>query len=427
MLNRRQLIVTAALGAASTALTGCGGSSDSAESDSGSASLTLAFWGAQERATKYQQAAELFQKANPTITVKTSFAAWADYWSQRATEAAGSSLPDVFQMDLAYLTQYGGTHQLLKLDPYLGKGLNVSGIDKSVLPSGQIGGATYAIPTGTNVFGLYYNPALVAKLGMTPPENLTMTQYQAWISEASAKGASMSPPVYGSGDYTGALWIFIHNLRQQGKKAFTDAGKLGFTEKDLAAWWSSTSSMRGAKAFISAQETAGYLPVSVFAKLRVAAEFTWDNQLAGYVSDSGGAQFTLVKPPSDTANSGLFYKASMLLSAGQNTRYPKQAAKLIDFLINDPEVGKIFGTSKGIPVTAAQRDAIPTTGTDGQVMAYETSVKGVVGTAQGALPKGYGTIETDFKRLCEQINYGKISVDKAASDWYAAATETLGK
>lgn len=424
MFNRRQLLAFTALGAASTALAGCGG-----DDDSGSASLTFSFWGNDERAAKYKQAIDLFQEANPTITVTTSFAAWADYWSQRATEAAGSSLPDVFQMDLAYLSQFGGTHQLLKLDSYLGNGLDVSGVDESLLPSGQLDDATYAIPIGANAFALYLNSTLLTQLGISAPaETQTWAQYQAWLTEAAAKGASQSPAVYASGDYTGTFWIYMHYLRQQGREAFTDDGQLAFTEDDLVAWWSATANLRSSNVFISAQENASYEPTSPFAKARDVAEMAWDNQLAGYLVDAAaGTEYVMMKIPSDTSDSGLFYKASMLLSASQNTEHPKEAAQLIDFLINNAEVGKIFGTSKGIPVTAAQRDAIDTSGTDGQVMAYEETISGIVGSSQGPLPEGFGTIETDFKRLGTEINYGNTTPEKAASEWYASATDTLAE
>ncbi|HWS32626.1 MAG TPA: ABC transporter substrate-binding protein [Actinoplanes sp.] len=422
MVNRRQLLMLGAFGAAAPILSACGGGED-VDDGTGAATLNFAFWGNDDRANKYKQAIDLFQTQNPTIKVQTSFAAWDVYWQQRSTEAASSSLPDVVQMDLAYLAKYARTRQLLKLDDELGSGLNVSGIDQNLLPAGKYEDGTFAIPTGTNAFTLNYNAALLKELGVAEPKApLTWAQYQQFIKDVSAKGAAKK--VYGSGDYTSVFWIFLHYLRQQGKEPFT-GNKLNFTEADLTAWWESTTPLRATE-LIPAKEVTALKPVSPFAKSLTASEFSWDNQIAGIIGDSGGkGEFKQLTLPTDTGTSGLFYKAAMLLAVSQNSKFPKQSVKLIDFLINSPEAGKIFGTSKGVPVTKAQRDAIGATGTDAAVLAYEESIKSSVGTSQGALPEGFGTIETDFLTISEEINYGKATPADAAKRWFANAADAL--
>ncbi|WP_045744913.1 MULTISPECIES: ABC transporter substrate-binding protein [Actinoplanes] len=423
MVDRRQLLVLGALSAASTTLAACGGGD--ADDGSGAATLNFAFWGNDDRATKYQQAIDLFQQQNPAIKVQTSFAAWDVYWQQRSTEAASSSLPDVLQMDLAYLAKYARTRQLRRLDDDLGDGLTVNGIDPNILPSGRYDDGTYAVPTGTNAFAMFYNATLLADLGIPAPTTpLTWAQYQQFITDVSAKGAGRPERVYGSVDYTGVFWIFLHHIRQSGKDPFT-GNKLNFTEADLTAWWESTAALRPT-ALLPAKDVTALKPVSPFAKSRTASEFAWDNQLAGYLGDSGGkGEFKQLTLPTDSGTSGLFYKASMLLAVAQNSEHPQQSIKLVDFLINNPEVGKIFGTSKGVPVTQAQRDAVQASGVDAQVLAYEESVKSSVGASQGALPEGFGTIETDFLTIAEEIAYGKTTPADAAKRWFADATDAL--
>ncbi|SDT54485.1 ABC transporter substrate-binding protein [Actinoplanes derwentensis] len=423
MVNRRQLLMLGALGAAAPALTACGGGDD--VDGTGAATLNFAFWGNDDRAGKYKQAIDLFQQQNTTIKVQTSFAAWDVYWQQRSTEAASSSLPDVLQMDLAYLAKYSRTRQLLKLDDNLGSGLNVSGIDPNILPAGKYEDGTFAIPTGTNAFTLNYNATLLAELGVAEPKApLTWAQYQQFIKDVSAKGAARPEKVYGSWDYTSVFWTFLHFVRQSGKDPF-NGNKINFTEADLTAWWSSTAPMRPTE-LLPAKVVTELKPVSPFAKSRTASEFSWDNQIAGYLGDAGGkGEFKQLTLPTDSGTSGLFYKASMLLAVAQNSKFPKQSVKLIDFLINNPEVGKIFGTSKGVPVVQAQRDAIQATGIDANVLAYEASVKSSVGTSQGALPEGFGTIETDFLTISEEISYGKVTPADAAKRWFANAADAL--
>jgi multiple sugar transport system substrate-binding protein len=119
----------------------------------------------------------------------------------------------------------------------------------------------------------------------------------------------------------------------------------------------------------------------------------------------------------------LFFKPSMLLSSGANTKHPEQAATLINFLLTDPEVGKIFGTSKGVPADADQRAAVDTTegSVDAQVIAYEEKVAEQVTESTPIPVKGFGTIESKWRTLSEELAYGTLSVDEFAEQWFAEA------
>lgn len=425
MVRRRDLLAAAAtFGVAAPALAACGGGDDG----DGTVTLNLTWWGDDDRSQRYQQAVELFQTANPTIKVTTAFATWDDYWTQRTTEAAAASLPDVMQFDLSYLAEYGGRNQLLDLGPYLGNGIDTSTMDASVLPAGEYNGTTCGIVSGTNAFTLAYDPVTLQALGVdAPPADLTWDAYNTWITEVATAGASKDPVVYGSGNYTGTLWIFIHYLRQQGIEPFEVDGTVNFTEDQLAGWWDSVAAQR-TKGFIPAKRVDALSPSNAMWVGEIVSESFWDNQLSGYVTGAGvdADRYVLLPMPTQGGDSGLFYKASMLLAAGANTEHPEEAAKLIDFLTNDAEVGTIFGTSRGVPASSTQRDAIVAEGVDAVVMAYEEAVADSVGDTQGPLPQGFGTVETEFKRLGTEIDYGTTTAAQAAADWFAYATDALG-
>ena len=110
-------------------------------------------------------------------------------------------------------------------------------------------------------------------------------------------------------------------------------------------------------------------------------------------------------PSIEPGEKALFFKPSMLLSSGANTEYPEQAATLINFLLTDPEVGTIFGTSKGVPADADQRAAVDTTegSVDAQVIAYEEKVAEQVTESTPIPVKGFGTIEAKWRTLAEEL------------------------
>jgi multiple sugar transport system substrate-binding protein len=65
----------------------------------------------------------------------------------------------------------------------------------------------------------------------------------------------------------------------------------------------------------------------------------------------------------------------MLMVASAKTKYKDAAARFIDFMVNDPEVGQIFKTSRGVPASKTQRDGTTFEGTDKLVVDYEKSIE----------------------------------------------------
>src|SRR5699024_668818 len=379
-------------------------------------------------ADRYNQAIDLFEEEYPNIDVQANFSSWDDYWPARATEAAGSSLPDVFQMDLAYLTQYGDRNQLLDLTPYLGGELDATGMPEQLLDSGRVAEGLYAIPQGTNTLAMFANPAIIDELGVeAPTADMTWSDYAAWLAEAADAGADADPALYGSYDFTGVFWLFIQHMVQQGNEVFTEDGEIAFSEQDVLDWLALTADLRADGQVWPAERAAQFDPLDGFSALEVATSGTWDNFLAMYYADTEAAQLEDLPVPTVEGSDarGLFQKPAMLLSAAQNSEHPEAAAALISFITNDPEVGAIFGTSRGVPSTESARSEMEVSGTDEQVIAFEDEMADEITEPVPTLPEGFGTIEAAWLRLHESLAYGELTEDEFVEQWFAEADGAL--
>jgi multiple sugar transport system substrate-binding protein len=428
--------ITALAAASALALSACGGGSAASSSEEAAPvatdrdiELSLVWWGDDDRASRYEEAVKLFEEKHPNIDVSTQFQAWDDYWTTRTTEAAGQTLPDVLQMDLAYIHQYASNNQLLDLSSQVGVNLETGDYDETLLGSGAVNDGQYGIPTSTNTLGMFYHQDLLDELGVeAPAEGLTWDEYDAWIREVSEAGADQDPQVYGGTDYTGALWLFIQWLLQQGKTAFAEDGTPAFEKADLVAWIERSQPLRDDGVFFPIERTKQVEPLTAMQVGQAVTEITWDNMLAGYAAGAGTENLGLLPVPTGAEGSQQFWKPSMLLSASSNTDEPDAAAALIDFLVNDPEVGKIFGTSKGVPAVPAQKDAMELAegSIDEKIVAYEEDVAERV-TADTPLPaEGYGVVEAEFKRLGEELAYGNVTAEEFADQWFQSAEANLG-
>jgi multiple sugar transport system substrate-binding protein len=417
------LTLTACSNGSSAEQQGGGGEETSAEN----VTLDFTWWGDASRAERYEEAVALFEERNPNIDVRTSYASFGDYWTARNTEAAASSLPDVIQMDIAYLTEYAEGARIAPLDEYLGEQIDVSTLPEALLPAAQLDGVTYGIPTSSNTLATIVNTDLLAELGLeVPAGDLTWDEYDAFLSQVAQTGASQDPPVYGSVDYTQIFWLFQIWLGQQGKSMFTEDGQLGFDESDLAEWWGRGEALREAGAVMPPDRHEQLEGVDAIGAQETASEISWDNFLVRFSEGAGGAAMAMLPPPADDpANRGLFLKPSLMLSISATSEHPAEAAQLVDFLINDPEVGEIFGMSRGVPASSSALEGFEPEGLDAQILEYEQSLEQYLTSSPPPPVAGFGTLEQAFVRITGDLAHDAVSLEDAVAQWFTEAESAL--
>ena len=401
---------------------GCGGSGGSGdETQAGPATLRFSWWGNAERAELMQKAIDLFQSKNPEIKVTPSFQEFEAYWQKMATETAGGNAPDVLQMDFAYLREYSDRNALYDLKKQDGKNLELGDLLEGLKGAGEIDGKLYGVPTGGNTWGYIYDPALYAQAGVEEPkEGWTWDDYRDAMKVIAEKTG-----VSGGGNYVGSYYNLELQLRQEGKLLYTEDGKLGFDKARLAEFFQEGKALVDGKTVLPIEKGVQIKPSFALEQKLVAGDLGWDNFMSRYAKSNPALKLGPV--PTDKADtSGQYLKPSMLLSVSQKTEHAAAAAKLVSFMVNDPEVGKIFGANRGLPPTNGQRAAAQLEGPLAAVAAYEDGLKDKFGKTPPAPPKGAGSLEQAFIRITEELQYGRISVDEAVGQFFTEAEETLG-
>lgn len=406
------------LAACSGGASGGGGGGDAAPSSVDTdreIQLDFAWWGDASRGDLYTEAIALFNEEYPNITIRQQFQSWSDYWTARNTEAAGSSLPDVLAVDAGHALMYGQQGQLLDLNSQIGVNLDASEIQQGLLDATSLDGAQYGVPIGTNSLSLLYNTELLAQLGIEPPaDGYAWADYIDFVSEVSAAGASQDPAVYGGADFTGNLQLFSLWLVQQGVAPYVD-GEVAFTEEQVAEWLHLGDDLRAEGSFTSQQELA-QLQVPAFNVGLEASTINWASALGGAITDLGSDDIGLILPPAGSDGPTMYFTISMALAASAHTEEPDAAATFIDFLISSPEVGEIFGTTRGVPATESQRSGIVVEegSVDARVLDYAATVEAV---ATGTAPleiEAFTSLEAEWIRLGQELQYGNITVDEFA-------------
>jgi multiple sugar transport system substrate-binding protein len=116
-----------------------------------------------------------------------------------------------------------------------------------------------------------------------------------------------------------------------------------------------------------------------------------------------------------------------MLSASARTKHPKEVAQFINFMVHDPEVGKIMGYDRGILATTEQFDAFqPADAPSKAIARYEQDVAaaGVLGTITPH-PAGADTVESAFLRIGGDMSQGTTKVSDAVKQFFSEAKTAL--
>ncbi|MDR6639944.1 extracellular solute-binding protein [Paenarthrobacter nitroguajacolicus] len=412
----RASALVAATAAAVLALTACGGGSEAKSAD-GKVELRFAWWGGDKRAQVTQAAIAAFEAENPNIKIKPEYGDWSGYWDKLATQVAANDAPDIIQMDEKYITEYSTRGALLDLSKYK---IDTSKLDAAALDAGKSEKGLTGIAAGINAATILANPAVFQAAGVALPDDKTWTwedfeRISAEVTAKSPKG-TYGAAAYGTDEASLGVW-----LRQNGKSLYTEDGKLGFEPSDIAEWWSFLKELSEKKAVPSASEVveaeAAPLDQSGLATGKNGLAFWWSNQLPALEKAAGG-ELQILRFPSKTgkaADAKLWYKASQFWSASSRTKHPEETAKFIDFLTNNVKAGEALLADRGVYPNSDVREAIAPklAKADVKVVSFIDQIKGELGDAPAAPPKGAGAIQEIVKRYTSEVLFNRLSTDEA--------------
>ncbi|MFC4015785.1 extracellular solute-binding protein [Nonomuraea purpurea] len=413
------LLATAML--AATAACGSG----SGESADGKIKLRFSYWGSGARQKMTDEAIAKFEAKNPTIDVEGEISDFPSYYDTLSTKVAAKDAPDIMALEIRALREYAERGTLADLAAKV----NTADMDDKVLTTGVIDGKQYAIPSGVNAFSMVVNPGLAKQAKVTLPDDGSWT-WEDFV-ELSSKVTSGS-----GGKVTGTqlTWnpAYLQIYAAQKGEQFYDGNKLGISPQTLKDWWVITQNLIKTKGSPAAAKSSEIYDVGIEETLigtnTGATSMIWSNVLGAATKASGQTLELLRMPKIEGATTGgMFLQPAMFYTASSTSEHAAEAAKFIDFMVNDPEAGQIILSDRGLPANAkvlsAVSDKLPDA--DQKTMAFVDKIRGELVESPAAPPKGSSAMEDVIRRYTEEVVFGRMTPDEAAQKFIAEANAML--
>ncbi len=424
------------LGLCMLSLAACGNKDETSASGetknaAGKTEIAFTWWGSEVRHEKYIEAIEAFEKANPDIKVDYEYGSWDDYWKKLATKSAAGDLPDVIQMDLQYIAQYGEKSQLADMTEFIGDTIKTDDIKDSIVDTGKLNDKIYGVPASVNSMSMLVNPELAEKSGATLDyDNYT---FQDFVKNAQAIYDATGS--YGWNDNNDNSTIMQYFLRTKGEDLFkyNDDGKpeVGFTEANFEEFMQAIADLTKAGAMPTAEITSNAKSFDEYPFSMGEAGYmqTWSNQFITYQESAAeGVKFDLVKPY-DANDGALSYRPGFFYSITETSKNKEAAAKLVDFMINSEEANTIIGTERGIPANDAIKEQLYDSMTDNEKATSDflDDMADTAGDPSPIPPIGFAEMNTTFKEVYAEITYGTMTPKEAYTTFKDKCEEIIGE
>lgn len=429
-MMKKGIVLASCLIAVAVSLAAC-----NLKTNNNDTTLRIAWWGGEPRHNSTISVIDMYKAANPGINIETEYTSWDGYWDKLTSQMAARNLPDVIQQDYAYFGQWIDDNQLADLTEFVDNGtIDLTNVGENFI-GGNVDGGIYGISLGTNALSLVYNPEAYIKAGLElPNENYTWSQF---ISDtAKIKTVGFDTPLLVPND---PKFMVEQMVRENGMSFYNaDGTALGFEDAMIVE-----NALRMQADFVNQglsvdKDVAYSISVqnaedSLVLKRIVWSDIAWSNQFVPLAKLVEEACFDInlnVMPKLDGADkSGVYLKPSMLFSVSSMSENKEEAAKFINYFINDVEANKVLAGERGVPVSSVIRDSLKDTLSNPEKKVYDyIDLVGRVGSPiDRPEPAGSGEVSAVLKTIFQEVVYGAKSPEEGAAEFMKTANDILAK
>lgn len=281
----------------------------------------------------------------------------------------------------------------------------------------SVNGKLNALPYGVAGRVFLYNKTSFDKAGLEVPTSFKEIK-EASVIMKERLGADYFPF---EADYYEALLLMLYKLEQETGKPFIVDNKVAYTEEQLKNAADFYLDLVNTRTIPSLEDRAAagnvqldQHPSWIIGKF--GGTYEWDSaSLKWRDSLQEGEQLVVGDYPTDLGpyNSG-FTKISMAFAINKDTKYPKETAELLNFIVSNDDAVKALDVSRGIP---ANKKAVATLEKANLLDPFmlEANNKVISFAGNGIHPLfEHKQLHTELKDIVDNLGYKQITSEEFA-------------
>jgi len=299
--------------------------------------------------------------------------------------------------------------------------IDFSTVDAAFMETQLFNGKKIGFPAGMQGAVFTYNKEFFERFGIPTDKRFTWDE----IIEIGKRIHDQDPNAYLFTTYNGDLDQLLRAFQKQltGNQFIKDDYSMGFTRENLVTMLSFVRDLYEYNVAEPVERSIIYgnntyeNPEWLNGNLGMFSKFISLIPVYQEASDFpiGVTALPIMEGAKD---SGVFTGSTLVLVINKDTKYPEEAAKFINWLVNDPEAIKILGTTRGIPATSVGLETLSKEGLIDPLMnealqlALETSSKVLPDNAISQNQQ----LATIWMDTLDKVSYRYVTPEEAADE-----------
>ena len=350
-----------------------------------------------------------------------------------ATMFATNTAPDINQINWNWLDSYSDDGKAFLDLNKVSKILDLSQYSQSALDQCVVADELQAIPVSMTGRIFYWNKATFDKAGISVPKSLSDLK-KAGETFKEKLGDDYYPLVLGEYD---RMILMVYYLESVYGKAWVEDGKLQYSEDEIKKGLEFIQSLEDSHVTPSIKTITGDGADSLDKNPKwmngtYAGIFEWDSSASKFQKAlADGQEFVVGDYFADMGkNKGGYSKVSLGFAISETCQHPKEAAMLLNFLLNEDEGTSIMASERGIPLSKAALENCKEKNILNSTVA-EANGKVLSWVSYPLDPKfeAASLKSTDgvYYDVMAGLSYKEYTVDKAAATFISGINEELSK
>lgn len=318
--------------------------------------LTFSWWGGESRHTATLEAIKAFEAKYPGIKVESTYGTWSGWEDSMATMFATKTAPDVNQINWNWITSYSKDGKAFMDLKKVSNILDLSQYSDGALNQCIVADKLQAVPVSMTGRIFYWNKSTFDKAGIALPKTLKDLKAAGEMFKTKL-GDDYYPLVLGEYD---RMILMVYYLESVYGKPWVYNDELQYTVEEISKGLEFIQSLEDAHVTPTIQKITGDGADSLDKNPKwmngtYAGIFEWDSSASKFSAAlKDGQEFVVGEYFTDMGSyQGGYAKVSLGFAISETCAHPKEAAMLLNFLLNEDEGTTIMASERGIPLSAA--------------------------------------------------------------------------